>query len=145
MTKNTYFADFDGHVVMRKTDRTYAYAVACKANYERDLAFSSKPDKYDRKNHEFYCRCVRDNNFAYCSEAEIERMKKNAAMTADQYVADQVARRVAQVEDNKKNGYYDRFLAPSFTSRLDLAEKEASAMRRAGNLDVRIVPVTKKP
>lgn len=141
--KKTYTASIEGQTFTRKSERLYAYAVTYKRSEAADIAYVTDPGfaKQDRRDHSYYVSLVARNDFAYTNE---ERARSYAAMTADEYVADRRAGRLARVAEAKASGSYDRFIDPSWTSRRDLAEKEAATLRNKGLLKVTILEAVAK-
>ena len=143
MAKTTFTATFGDQTFTRKSDRTYTHAVSCKRNYAAAIAYASTQDKFDAKNHAYYCKKVATNDFYSWENEECkDRARKAAAVTCEEFCQQQIARRVADVDARKARGEYDNFLRPTFHSTLALAQKEAAKDRAAGRLQVTIAEVT---
>lgn len=146
MAKTTYQVTMpNGQVFTRKTERTYAFAITAKPNFDRQLAEAEREGNYDQVNYRFICLCVSDNNFSYMGEDRIAHYKASAAMTEEEYLAACRAERVGRVMKMKEDGHYERFLIPSWASRSDLAAKEADHFRKLGHIEVTVVPAEVKP
>lgn len=157
MAKKTYIVtDPNGVEHTRKTDRVYTHAVAVRASYEFDLAQADCDWPIDGDNWKFAVKMARDGftgsapQYSWETEEYLASEKARyaerakSATTVQEAIAVARANRVAGVEKQKANGYYDKFGILGFNGRLDLAQKAAAAAQGGRWAEVLILEATLK-
>ncbi|MBB5278684.1 hypothetical protein HNR26_004786 [Rhizobium rosettiformans] len=157
MAKKTYIVtDPNGVQHTRKTDRVYTHAVAVRASYEFDLAQADCDWAIDGDNWKFAVKMARDGftgdapKYSWETPEYLESEKARYVSSATPYssveeaIAGRRARRVAGVEKQKAEGYYDKFGILGFNGRLDLAQKAAAAAQGGRWAEVLILEATLK-
>lgn len=131
MTTRYFIVDPNGKRHTRTTkNRTYTHAVIARRNLDVALERARWPgwDELDRSNHAFYVREANPatRRFGPYSDEKLAEYVRYAAMTADEYVADQLKQRLDQVTQDVEDGDFDVYRVVGWNGRLDLAQKLAA-------------------
>lgn len=135
-----------GQTFTRKSkDRSYSHVVLARPSYEHALRIAKGGNPTLPTNFDFYRSFLDGSNehmrrklheTAEDHETRIDRDRAKAiealggAETLDQYVANRIEAAIAAVEERKAAGEFDRFVAYSWASKLELATAEAARRRR---------------
>jgi len=141
MAKKKVSVTFAGQTFTRATNRTYTHVVLCKSDYEKDLQNAKNNAAADIKiNWDYYVREAGASPRFKHEPAEITRFQEIVAPGFDGATKAAIANAVAKIEQQKTNGYYEKFGAYSWCGRIDLARAQANKAAE-WNTDVTIVPV----
>lgn len=153
--------DANGKVHTRNSKgRVYTHCVAIRFSYEHALAQAKKPYIHAASDYAYFAAYI-DGTSDYLVKqswqsdeqhaADVARHVANAkanigsAKSVEEYIANGVARAVADVEKSKASGYYDAWQVIGWNGRPDLAEKEAARQRaRASVAEVAILEAVLK-
>lgn len=129
------------------TSRTYSHCVIGRRSYEVAMAraTSAQAQRNDGSDWDYFTACANRtyNDFpSFYTPDQVEKLRdqrqeahkdfaeKNPDRAA--YVARKLAERIEEVEQLKAKGEFDRFFQIGWASRLDLAQKAASAAMTGG-------------
>jgi len=125
---NKHTAEFRGETFTRNSKtKLYTHMVVCRWSYEADYKKANQEYSYDRSNYR-----------AMVERGDIEVK----GLTEEEYVNQQIYKRVSKVEADEAQGCYDSLRDGGWSGRLDLAEKNAAKYRNNPMYcDVHIVEV----
>jgi len=128
--KTTYTAkDPNGVEHTRTTARVYTHVVFTRLNLaEMRIAATSKiAEETEGRNHTHYADCVRrDPNTPFRTEELKELYLRAASTDKDEFVRQQIAARLAYVNEMGLGDWGDDWLLLGYCGRKDLAEKLAA-------------------
>ena len=135
----------DGGIATRTTAREYTHVVVARTDVNRRRADALKLQDVDRRNFEYYGRCVvTGRNGAYTIPAtEIESYKAILAANpdAEAYAASCAQRRVERINNEYGDAAYSEWFVCAWCGRQDLADKEARRVTKYAYADIAVEPI----
>ena len=135
----------DGGIATRTTARTYTHVVIARTDVNRRRTDALKLQDVDRRNFEFYARCVATGRHGAhaVSAADIATYKAILAATpdAESYAASCAQRRLEKVNQEYGAADYSDWFVCAWCGREDLADKEARRVVKYAYSDIRVEPI----
>lgn len=144
-----YSAEHNGQIFARKSQRTYTHTVVARRSMDAAIKYASNKEwnKVAFSNHAFFSQEANPATRKYSVTPEKEaRYQAIAAMTKEQYAESLMRERLARIEMQRRDGYFDKMVNLGWCGRLDLAQRLAAKARRGSwYLDATILEAKAAP